>query len=101
MSGPVAAPLRLTESPEDPLERLTPREREVLDLVAQGRSNQAICDALFVAPKTLERHMQHIYLKLELGPTDDSVHRRVMATLAWHWSPLGGGRRARPLAAMQ
>jgi DNA-binding NarL/FixJ family response regulator len=91
--------VRLVTSPEDPLARLTPREREVLDLVAQGRSNHAICRALHVAPKTLERHMQHIYLKLELGAGDGEVHRRVMATLAWVCSPSGEERGVTPLRA--
>lgn len=96
-----SAPVRLVAAPvvpgdDDPLRRLTPREHEVLRLVAAGRSNQAICEALYVAPKTLERHMQHIYLKLGLDQTDDRVHRRVAAVLAWHVSPLGAGR-GRPL----
>ena len=82
-----ARPLRVLPQPGDPLRLLTPREREVLGLVAQGRSNAAICGALCVAPKTLERHMQHIYAKLGLEPSDHS-HRRVLATLAWERSRL-------------
>jgi ATP/maltotriose-dependent transcriptional regulator MalT len=96
---PLPQPVRLSSTFDDPIPRLTPREREVLELVAEGRSNQAICDQLTVAPKTLERHMQHIYLKLQLGAGDDAVHRRVMAVLAWHWSPSGAGRERPPLSA--
>lgn len=63
--------------------QLTPRERDVLELMATGLSNMAICDCLYVSPKTLERHVQHIYSKLGLPPSD-GVHRRVSAVLAWH-----------------
>ena len=49
-----------------PLDDLTEREREVLALMAEGRSNQAICDRLFLAPKTVEAHIANIFSKLEL-----------------------------------
>jgi DNA-binding NarL/FixJ family response regulator len=64
-----------------PLDDLTEREREVLALMAEGRSNQAICDRLFLAPKTVEAHIASIYSKLELQPAPDD-HRRVLAVLA-------------------
>ena len=64
-----------------PLDDLTEREREVLSLMAEGRSNQAICDRLFLAPKTVETHIANIFSKLELLPAPDD-HRRVLAVLA-------------------
>jgi DNA-binding NarL/FixJ family response regulator len=64
-----------------PLDDLTEREREVLALMAEGRSNQAICDSLFLAPKTIEAHIASIFSKLELLPAPDD-HRRVLAVLA-------------------
>jgi DNA-binding NarL/FixJ family response regulator len=64
-----------------PLDDLTEREREVLALMAEGRSNQAICDSLFLAPKTIEAHIANIFSKLELLPAPDD-HRRVLAVLA-------------------
>jgi DNA-binding NarL/FixJ family response regulator len=64
-----------------PIDDLTEREREVLSLMAEGRSNQAICERLFLAPKTVEAHIANIYSKLELPPAPDD-HRRVLAVLA-------------------
>ena len=61
---------------------LTPRELEVLTLIAEGRSNRAIAQRLFVAPKTLERHISQIFLKLDLRDATDE-HRRVAAVLAY------------------
>jgi DNA-binding NarL/FixJ family response regulator len=65
-----------------PIDDLTEREREVLSLMAEGRSNQAICDGLFLAPKTIEAHIANIFSKLELMPAPDD-HRRVLAVLAY------------------
>jgi len=66
----------------DPLEELTPREREVLELMAQGLSNRGICEKLFVSPKTVETHVNSIFGKLGLMPAPDE-HRRVLAVLAF------------------
>jgi DNA-binding NarL/FixJ family response regulator len=61
---------------------LTPREREVLNLMAQGLSNSAICEALVLAPVSVEKHITNIFAKLGLPPAEDS-HRRVRAVLAY------------------
>jgi DNA-binding NarL/FixJ family response regulator len=61
---------------------LTERELEILDLMAQGRSNLAIGESLFVAPKTVESHVRSIFLKLDLLPAPDD-HRRVLAVLTY------------------
>jgi DNA-binding NarL/FixJ family response regulator len=66
----------------DPLAELTPREREVLELMAQGLSNRGICDKLVVSPKTVETHVNSIFWKLGLMPAPDE-HRRVLAVLAY------------------
>jgi DNA-binding NarL/FixJ family response regulator len=65
----------------DPLADLTPREREVLSLMAEGRSNAAIADALSVSLGGVEKHTQRIFAKLGLSPDDDAAHRRVSAVL--------------------
>ena len=65
----------------DPLVDLTPREREVLSLMAEGRSNAAIADALSVSLAGVEKHTQRIFAKLGLLPDDDTAHRRVAAVL--------------------
>jgi DNA-binding NarL/FixJ family response regulator len=67
---------------EGPLDELTPREREVLGLMAEGRSNKAICDKLFLSPKTVETHVNSIFGKLNLPQAPDD-HRRVLAVLAF------------------
>jgi DNA-binding NarL/FixJ family response regulator len=67
---------------DDPLSELTPREREVLALMAEGLSNRGICGRLFLSPKTVEAHVKNIFLKLGLMPAPDD-HRRVLAVLAF------------------
>ncbi|WP_088286732.1 response regulator transcription factor [Kineosporia sp. A_224] len=66
----------------DPLERLTPRETEVLGLMAEGRSNTAIAQALVVTEGAVEKHVSSIFAKLDLPPTEHD-HRRVLAVLRW------------------
>lgn len=64
------------------LDRLTPREREVLGLMAEGRSNRAIADALVVSGGAVEKHVGNIFAKLDLEP-DEGDHRRVLAVLRY------------------
>ena len=66
----------------DPLDTLSPREREVLALMAEGRSNTGISRRLWVAEGTVEKHVRSILMKLQLPETDDD-HRRVLAVLAF------------------
>jgi DNA-binding NarL/FixJ family response regulator len=65
-----------------PLQRLTPREREVLGLMAEGRSNAAIASRLFVTEKAVSKHTNSIFSKLDLRASDDD-NRRVLAVLAY------------------
>ena len=67
---------------DDPLEELTPREREVLGLMAEGRSNAGIARRLWVTEGTVEKHVHSILAKLRLTETDDD-HRRVLAVVAY------------------
>jgi DNA-binding NarL/FixJ family response regulator len=66
----------------DPLARLSPREREVLGLIAEGKSNGAIAKALVVSDAAVGKHIGSILTKLDLPPADDT-HRRVLAVLAY------------------
>lgn len=66
----------------DPLSMLTPREREVLALMAEGRSNAAIASSLVIGGGAVEKHVNSIFMKLGLTPTDTD-HRRVLAVLAY------------------
>lgn len=67
----------------DPVQSLTPREREVLELMAQGLSNGSIAARLFVTGGAVEKHTQRIFAKLNLSPDDSAGHRRVLAVLAY------------------
>jgi DNA-binding NarL/FixJ family response regulator len=67
---------------DDPLDRLTPREREVLGQMAQGRSNNAIARELVVTERAIEKHVTSIFSKLGLSAAEDG-HRRVLAVLTY------------------
>ena len=67
---------------DEPVDRLTPREREVLALMAEGRSNAAIASALVVSEKAVAKHINSIFAKLDL-PVGEDDHRRVRAVLTW------------------
>lgn len=67
---------------DDPLQALTAREREVLGLMAEGKSNAAIAEALVVTDRAVEKHVTSIFSKLGLSPTGED-HRRVLAVLAY------------------
>jgi DNA-binding NarL/FixJ family response regulator len=67
---------------DDPLRTLTPREREVLALMAEGRSNTAIARRLVVSDGAVEKHIRNVFAKLDLAPGEEQ-HRRVLAVLAY------------------
>jgi DNA-binding NarL/FixJ family response regulator len=67
---------------EDPMQRLTPREQDVLQLMAEGRSNNGITEALKVSHSAVEKYVTNIFTKLDLPPTDTD-HRRVLAVLKY------------------
>ena len=67
---------------DDPLEELTPREREVLELMAGGRSNRGIAEVLVVTPNAVEKHVTSIFSKLGVGEAPED-HRRVLAVLTF------------------
>ena len=78
----VVAPLFSRQRQDGPLERLTPREREVLGLMAEGRSNAGIAQSLVLTIGAVEKHVQSILSKLDL-PQSAGDHRRVLAVLAY------------------
>ena len=85
----VVSQLLVRSRQRDPLESLTAREREVLQLMAEGRTNAAVASALVVSEGAVEKHVSSIFLKLGLTPAD-SDHRRVLAVLRFLES---GGQR--------
>jgi DNA-binding NarL/FixJ family response regulator len=78
----VAQLVERPRSAHDPLEELTDRERDVLSLMAEGRSNKAIGQRLFITEHTVEKHVKSIFGKLRLPPSADD-HRRVLAVLTF------------------
>ncbi len=82
MDSEVVTKLLGRRSREEPLARLSAREREVLGLMAEGRSNSAIAQRLFVTEKAVSKHSTSIFTKLNLAPSDDD-NRRVLAVLAY------------------
>nr|WP_218868644.1 response regulator transcription factor [Pseudoclavibacter chungangensis] len=90
----VVAQLLHRRSRDSRLERLTPREGQVLALMAEGKSNQAIAKALFVTEGSVEKHISQLFQKLDLGPGEDG-NRRVLAVLAHlsHARPDSNGAR--------
>jgi Response regulator containing a CheY-like receiver domain and an HTH DNA-binding domain len=82
MDPEVIAKLLAANARKEPLARLTPREREVLELMAEGRSNAAISQRLFLSESAVGKHTASIFAKLGLAPSDDD-NRRVLAVLAY------------------
>ncbi|HET8641625.1 MAG TPA: response regulator transcription factor [Pseudonocardiaceae bacterium] len=82
MDPEVISQLLARQSRNEPLAALTPREREVLGLMAEGRSNAAIAGRLFVTEKAVSKHTNSIFAKLGLPPSEDD-NRRVLAVLAY------------------
>jgi DNA-binding NarL/FixJ family response regulator len=82
MDPEVVSKLLARRSNQMPVARLTEREREVLALMAEGRSNSAIAQRLFVSDKAVSKHSTSIFAKLDLAPSDDD-NRRVLAVLAY------------------
>ncbi|MGH3373561.1 MAG: LuxR C-terminal-related transcriptional regulator [Actinoallomurus sp.] len=82
MDPQVISQLLVRKARDEPLGGLTPREREVLGLMAEGRSNVAIAQRLVVTERAIAKHTSNIFLKLDLPPSDDD-NRRVLAVLAY------------------
>jgi DNA-binding NarL/FixJ family response regulator len=72
----------MTSRRDSPLDSLTPREREVLKLMAEGHDNTSIASTLVVTERSVSKHIGNVFLKLGLPPSD-SGHRRVLAVLAY------------------
>ena len=82
MDPEVVAKLLARRSSQPPVTRLTARERQVLALMAEGRSNSAIAQRLVITEKAVSKHCTSIFAKLDLPPSDDD-NRRVLAVLAY------------------
>jgi DNA-binding NarL/FixJ family response regulator len=82
LDAEVVAQLMVRSRPDDPLSALTPREREVLAAMAEGRSNVAIARHLTITEGATEKHISNIFGKLEL-PQSEDAHRRVLAVLTY------------------
>ena len=82
MDPEVVAKLLARRSGQPPVARLTDRERQVLELMAEGRSNTAIAESMVVTPGAVEKHITNIFHKLDLSAGDDG-HRRVLAVLVY------------------
>ena len=78
----VVSQLLIRSRRSDPLAALSPREREVLDLMAQGRTNAAIAKTLYISEGAVEKNVSSIFTKLDLPPAEGD-HRRVLAVLRW------------------
>ena len=78
----VVSQLLIRSRRTDPLAALSPREREVLDLMAQGRTNGAIAQTLYISEGAVEKNISSIFTKLDLPPAEGD-HRRVLAVLRW------------------
>lgn len=78
----IVSTLLARERPDDPVAALSPREREVLELMAEGRSNQAIAERLVITLRAVEKHVTSIFGKLRLPATAED-HRRVLAVLTY------------------
>ncbi|GAB3158591.1 response regulator [Micromonospora sonneratiae] len=89
MDPDVVAKLLVRTARDEPIGRLTPREREVLELMAEGRSNNAIAQRLFLSESAVSKHTASIFGKLDLAPSDDD-NRRVLAVLAYLNSATSG-----------
>jgi DNA-binding NarL/FixJ family response regulator len=82
MDPEVISQLLAKNSQDEPLQQLTPREREALTLMAEGRSNAAVASRMFVTEKAVGKHINNIFAKLGLPPSEDD-NRRVLAVLAY------------------
>lgn len=82
MDPEVVAQLLSRQRADNPVNTLTPREREVLSLMAEGRSNAAVAGSLFITEKAVSKHTNNIFLKLNLPQSEDD-NRRVLAVLAY------------------
>ncbi|MGA8336268.1 MAG: response regulator transcription factor [Solirubrobacteraceae bacterium] len=78
----IVARLLRRHQPPSELDQLSDRERELLALIAEGRSNKGICDRLYLSPKTVEGHVKHIFQKLDITESPDD-HRRVLAVITY------------------